>query len=169
MGVVRGTSPRGCGRAATVTVSASICNRTFTHMRCDAKRFERGLKPEGGSRGEAGTSGLSPQLPHPLNLPPALPLLGARGTYEGHSQRIRDKFCAHLPSNPSHSARHRTHRPLGSLRGGIPRPAAPLLHPIRKGVLRPVSILRNAICFPHPSVVFSRFLSRLTHTPGCCR
>lgn len=48
-----------------------------------------------------GKQDLAPTLPHLSDLPLALQLLGARGTYEGHSQRIRDEFCAHLPSNPS--------------------------------------------------------------------
>lgn len=146
----------------TVSYRVVSIDSSFTREASERATSER---PKGrwplwaAQRLEAGP-GLSPTLPHPLNLPLASQLLGARGTYEGHSQRIRGEFCAHFPSHPSHSAHsahsalHRSHHPKGSLRGGIP---APLQQPIREDGVRPVSILRNAICFPHPSVKFYFF------------
>jgi hypothetical protein len=121
--------------AAVGAVSVSmICNRTwrfFIHMRSERGELCDRKPRRWAPAAEAGKAGLSPNYLTLSNLPLALQLLGARGTYEGHSQRIRDKFCAHFPSNPSHSALHRSHRSKGSLRGGIPRPAStpPTAHP----------------------------------------
>jgi hypothetical protein len=130
---------------------------SFVHSHAKAKRG-RPLGPKVGLHSEAGKSGLRPQLPHPLRLANShCSCLGTEGHTRGTPSVSGTSFVPTFPRIPPHSALHRSHRPKGSLRGGIPRPAAPLQHPIRKDVLRQVSILRNAVCSPRLSVVFFPF------------
>ena len=133
-------------------------------------RAEVRTKWEVGPRREAGKAGLSPHTTSPSPIATRLAVAWGQRDIRGALPAYPGRVLCPLSLDSPHSALHRTHRPNGSLRGGTPRPAAPLQQPIPRHVLRPVSILRNAPRFPHPSVFFfPYFLCSLTHTPGCSR